>query len=206
MSRFFTLWPVLRKLSVPNINALGLSAILLVLTACEAQPKFVNTDVTGAAIHADFQLTDHTGKVRSMTDFKGKVVALFFGFTHCPDACPTALAEWKQIMEQLGPQAEQLQVLFVTVDPERDTQALLAAYVPAFDPRFLGLRGDEAATKKLAQDMKVFYQKVPGTRPDNYTIDHTAGSYIFDKTGQVRLFAKHGKPSDLLGDVKQLLN
>ena len=201
MSRFFTF-----RSALHSVRAFGLSAVILALTACEPQPKFVNTDVTGAAMYADFQLTDHTGKVRTMTDFKGKVVALFFGFTHCPDACPTALSEWKQIMVQLGPQAEQLQVLFVTVDPERDTQALLAAYVPAFDPRFLGLRGGEAATKKLAQDMKVFYQKVPGTQPDNYTIDHTAGSYIFDKTGQVRLFAKHGKPNDLLGDVKQLLN
>ncbi|RCS56844.1 SCO family protein [Parvibium lacunae] len=187
----------------------ALLALISLIVACQPAPSFHNTDVTGGNIHAKFTLTDHTGQPRQMADFKGKIVALFFGFTHCPDACPTALSEWAQVMQSLEAakpgSSAQLQVLFVTVDPERDTQALLAEYVPKFDPRFLGLRGDAVATAKLAQEMKVFYQKVPGTRPDTYTIDHTAGSYIFDRQGQVRLFAKHGNPTALLADVQTLL-
>ena len=179
------------------------------LMACQPVVEFKNTDVTGSTIQADFNLLDHTGKPQRMADFKGKVVAIFFGFTQCPDVCPSALSEWAQILQTLDaeqpPLGDQVQVLFVTLDPERDTPALLAQYVPAFDKRFLGLRGDLQATQKLAQGMKVFYQKIPGSKPGSYTIDHTAGSYLFDTSGQVRVFAKHGNPAALLADVKTLL-
>jgi len=122
-------------------------------------PSFKNTDITGADYGRDFALTDHTGKTRTLADFRGKAVVMFFGYTRCPDVCPTTLAELKAVKEQLGEDGKRLQVLFVTVDPERDTQKLLASYVPAFDPSFLGLYGDSAATAKVAKDFRVFYQK-----------------------------------------------
>ncbi|MDR9824823.1 SCO family protein, partial [Vibrio sp. FNV 38] len=138
-------------------------------------------DITGSkSFGTDFSLTDHTGKRRTLEDFRGKVVVMFFGYTHCPDVCPTTLAELRAVMDTLGKDADRVQVLFVTVDPERDTQDLLAKYVPAFDPRFIGLRpANETELKKVASDFKVFYSKVPGSSPDNYTMDHTAGSYMF---------------------------
>ncbi len=146
--------------------------------------------------------------MRTIADFKGKAVVMFFGYTHCPDVCPTTMAELKAVMEKLGPDADRVQVLFVTVDPERDTQALLAQYVPAFDARFLGLRpADEAALQKVTKDFKVFYAKVPGSSPSNYTVDHSAGSYVFDPQGKLRLFIRHGQgPDPIAHDLKQLLS
>ncbi|MFO1362907.1 MAG: SCO family protein [Burkholderiales bacterium] len=185
--------------------AAGLAALLLAACAPE-QPAFKSIDVTGAEFGREFALTDHTGKARTLADFKGKVVALFFGYTHCPDVCPTTLAELKLVKERLGPDGDRFQVLFVTVDPERDTPALLAKYVPAFDPTFLGLRGDAEATAKTAKEFKVFYQKAPGTAPDNYSMDHTAATFIYDPQGRLRLFAKLGMGADALtADIKQLL-
>lgn len=169
-------------------------------------PQFKNVDITGADYGKDFTLMDHTGKTRRLADFRGKVVVVFFGYTHCPDVCPTTLAELKMVKEQLGPDGERVQVLFVTVDPERDTQDVLARYVPAFDPAFIGLRGDAAATAKVAKDFKVFYQKVRGSRPDNYSVDHTAGSYVFDPDGRLRLFARQGNPANLASDIRLLLH
>lgn len=185
--------------------AAGLAA--LVLAACAPEkPSFKSVDVTGAEFGRELALTDHTGKVRTLADFKGKVVAVFFGFTRCPDVCPTTLAEMKLVKERLGTDGDKLQVLFVTVDPERDTPELLAKYVPAFDPAFLGLRGDAEATAKTAKEFKVFYQKSPGSSPDNYSIDHTAATFIYDPQGRLRLFAKHGSgPDALTQDVKLLL-
>lgn len=168
-------------------------------------PQFKNVDITGADYGSDFALTDHTGKMRRLEDFRGKVVVLFFGYTRCPDVCPTTLAELKTVKEQLGPDGDRMQVLFVTVDPERDTRQLLASYIPAFDPTFLGLRGDAATTAKVAKDFKVYYQKVPGSTPDNYTIDHTAGSYVFDPQGRLRLFVRHGNAANLAQDIETLL-
>ena len=187
--------------------ALGLS---LTLAGCDkltaSPPSFKNTDLTGLDYARDFALTDHTGKARTLADFKGKVVVLFFGFTQCPDVCPTTMAELSQVMKQLGPQADQVQVLFVTVDPERDTQLLLSQYVPAFDKRFLGLYGDAAATAKVAKEFKVFYAKVEGSTPGNYSMDHTAASYVFDRNGKIRLFVRHGQGAEpLVHDIKQLL-
>lgn len=167
---------------------------------------FKNTDITGLNYAQDFSLTDHTGKQRSLSDFKGKAVVVFFGFTHCPDVCPTTLAELAAVTQQLGPQAEKVQVLFVSVDPERDTPALLAKYVPSFDPRFLGLVGDKEATEKMAKEFKVFYQKVPGKTEGSYAVDHTAGSYVFDTEGRIRLFVRHGQGTEALThDLKILL-
>ena len=131
---------------------------------------------------------------------------MFFGYTQCPDVCPTTMVEMANVMKELGPQASKVQVLFVTVDPERDTQELLSKYVPAFDPSFVGLYGDQAATDKVAKEFRVFYQKVPGKTPGSYTMDHTAGSYVFDQEGHIRLFVRHGQgPDPIAHDLKLLL-
>jgi protein SCO1/2 len=177
------------------------------LAACGPdKPQFNNTDITGADYGTSLALPDHTGKARTLADFKGSVVYVFFGFTQCPDVCPTTLAEMKAVKAQLGEDGKRLQVLFVSVDPERDTQALLKSYVTAFDPSFVGLRGDAEATARVAKDFKVFYQKVPGKTPGSYTVDHTAGSYIFDPQGRLRLFVRHGQSADkIAADIKQLL-
>jgi protein SCO1/2 len=192
------------------VTATVLAASLLTsLAACDKAPKasFQNTDVTGLDYAKGFALTDQTGKPRTLADFKGKVVVVFFGYTQCPDVCPTTMAEMASVMQKLGPQADQVQVLFVTLDPERDTQELLAGYVPAFDKRFIGLRGTPQETAKVAKDFKVFYAKVPGTDPGSYTIDHTAGSYVFDRDGKLRLFIRHGGGADpIVHDIRQLLS
>lgn len=194
------------------MKALFIFLMLLALAGCDqfsagkADATFVNSDVTGLAYAKDFALTDHNGKPRTLADFKGKAVLVFFGFTQCPDVCPSTMIEMADVMKQLGPLADKVQVLFVTLDPERDTQALLAQYVPAFDPRFLGLYGDSAATEKVAKEFKVFYQKVPGKTPGSYTLDHTAGSYVFDPQGHIRLFVRHGQGvAPLVHDLKMLL-
>lgn len=181
---------------------------LLMLAAC-SQPtaKFNNTDLTGLDYTAEFRLKDHQGKDRTLADFRGKLVVMFFGYTQCPDVCPTTMAEMSAVMQKLGAQSDQVQVLFVTLDPQRDTQALLSAYVPAFDSRFLGLYGDAAEIDKLAKGLKVFYQKVPGKTPDSYTLDHTAGSYVFDQQGRIRLFLRHAQgPEPIVQDLQTLLS
>jgi protein SCO1/2 len=183
-------------------------AMALALAACTKPPvAFKGTDLTGATYARDFALTDHTGKQRTLADFKGKVVLMFFGYTQCPDVCPTTLTELAQVMKELGPKADQVQVLFVTVDPERDTQALLAQYVPAFDKRFLGLYGDAKATAAVAKEFKVFYAKVEGREEGSYSMDHTSGSYVFDATGKIRLFVRHGQgAAPITHDLLQLIN
>ena len=185
-----------------------ITALLIALTACSPKPEFKNIDITGStAFGKDFSLVDPDGKLRTLADFKGKVVVMFFGYTQCPDICPTTLTEMQQVMALMGPQADKVQVLFVTVDPERDTAAILKQYVPAFDPRFLGLRPvDDAALEKVAKDFKIYYKKVPGTSPGSYTMDHTAGSYAFDPEGRLRLYIKHAQgPETLAHDLKELL-
>ena len=175
--------------------------------AASAPLSFKNTDLTGAEYARDFALLDHNGTPRTLADYKGKVVVMFFGYTQCPDVCPTTMSELAAAMKALGPQADQVQVLFVTIDPERDTPALLAQYVPAFDPRFLGLYGDAAATAKVAKEFKVFYAKVPGKAPGSYAMDHTAASYLFDRNGKLRLFVRHGQgPAPIVHDLRLLLN
>lgn len=189
-------------------------ALVLSLSACDwfdsnrpGKVTFNSTDVTGAPYGKELALTDHHGQARTLADFKGKAVMIFFGYTQCPDVCPTTMVEMAQIMKELGPDADRVQVLFVTVDPQRDTQALLAQYVPAFDPRFLGLFGDEEATQKVAREFKVFYQKVPNkNNPDSYTMDHTAGTYVLDPQGNLRLFIKHGQDTaSIVSDLRTLL-
>jgi protein SCO1/2 len=179
----------------------------LLLAACDARgPQFRSTDITGADYGRTLELTDHTGKARSLADFRGKAVVLSFGFTHCPDVCPTTLADVAQVMRQLGPLAGRVQVLFVTVDPERDTQAALAKYVPAFDASFLGLRGDPEATRAAAKEFKVYFEKRPGKQPGEYTVDHSAQSYVLDPQGRLRLFVRHERiGEDLAADLRTLL-
>jgi protein SCO1/2 len=182
--------------------------LVLLLSACgPSGPAFKNTDVTGADCCKDFRLTDHTGKLSTLADFRGKAVVVFFGYTQCPDVCPTTMAEMKSVLQQLGSDGKRVQVLFVTVDPERDTRELLANYVPAFDASFLGLYGDPETTAKTAKEFKVFYQKVPGKTPASYTVDHTAGSFVFDPQGRIRLFARYGDGgANLAADLKTLLD
>ena len=182
--------------------------VLMALTACSPKPEFKNIDITGGtAFGKDFSLLDTDGKARTLADFKGKVVVMFFGYTQCPDVCPTTLTEMQQVMTLLGPQSDKVQVLFVTVDPERDTAAILKQYVPSFDQRFLGLRpADELGLEKVTKDFKIYYRKVPGSSPGSYTMDHTAGSYAFDPEGRLRLYIKHAQgPETLAHDLKELL-
>ncbi len=175
------------------------------LAGC-APETFRATDITGAEFARTFELTGHDGKARQLTDFKGKVVVVFFGFTHCPDVCPGTLSKLAEVAKRLGADADRMQVLFVTVDPERDTPELLAQYVPAFDPRFIGLYGDAAATARTAKEFKVIYQKQPGTTPTTYTMDHSAGLFLFDPQGRLRLYARHGEGAQALAsDLRELL-
>jgi protein SCO1 len=185
---------------------LGTFLVAAALAGCSGSgASFKNTDITGADYGKDFVLTDHTGKTRTLADFRGKIVIVFFGYIHCPDVCPTTLADLKVAREQLGEDGGRVQVVFVSVDPERDKRELLASYVPAFDPSFIGLYGDVAATARVAKEFKVFYQKVPGKTPDSYTVDHTAGSYVFDPQGRLRLFVRPGNVPNLVADLKTLL-
>jgi protein SCO1/2 len=186
-----------------------LAAALLagLLAGCDSPaPKFNSVDITGADYAKDFALTDAQGAPRKLADFRGKLVVIFFGFAQCPDVCPTTLSAMAAAKQRLGAESDKLQVLFVTVDPERDTPAVLAQYTTAFDPSFLGLYASPEETARVAKSFKVFYQKVPGKTPSSYTIDHTAGSYVFDKDGRVRLFVRHGQPVEaIVADLKQLL-
>lgn len=177
------------------------------MTLTPASTTFRNSDVTGLGYARDFALNDQDGKLRTLADFKGKVVVIFFGYTQCPDVCPTTMSEMAAVMKQLGTDADRVQVLFVTLDPQRDTPALLKQYVPAFDPRFIALSGDQDATAKVAKEFRVFYQKVPGKDAGSYTMDHTAASYVFDAQGRVRLFVRHGQgPEPIAQDLKILLS
>ncbi|HEY7655522.1 MAG TPA: SCO family protein [Burkholderiales bacterium] len=190
------------------VAALLLTLAAACLAGCGERgdaPGFKLTDVTGANFGKELALTDHTGKPRTLADFRGKVVTVFFGFTHCPDVCPTTLAEMAQVVKALGPDGDRVQVLFVTVDPERDTQQVLARYVPAFHPGFLGLYGDAEATARAAKAFKIYYQKQPA-KDGHYSVDHSAGTYILDREGRLRLFAGYGTGAPaLLHDIRLLL-
>ena len=190
-------------------------AILLLsvsLAGCDnvantSQPPFSGIDITGADYGKALKLTDHTGKSRSLDDFKGKVVLVFFGFTHCPEVCPTTLHELATVLKQLGTDADRVQVLFVTLDPARDSQEILAKFVPSFHPNFLALRGDEAATKAAAQSFHVFFEKRPGATPDSYTIEHFTGTFIFDREGKLRLLMNYDIGIEkIIHDLKLLLS
>jgi protein SCO1/2 len=193
------------RIAVARAFLVALAALLLV--ACDAGgPRFRASDVTGSSFGREFTLEDPDGRTRTLADFRGKAVVVFFGYTQCPDVCPTTLATLAETMKRLGADADRVQVLFVTVDPERDTAALLKQYVPAFDPRFLGLRGDAAATARTAKEFKIIYEKVPGATPGSYTMDHSAGSYVFDPQGRLRLYVANGQGPDVFAhDLEELL-
>jgi protein SCO1 len=181
-------------------------SLALLLAGCSEPKKFVSTDLSMVDWGKDFSLTDHNGQPRRLADFKGKVVVLFFGYTQCPDVCPTTLSALRETMTLLGDDAKRVQVLFATVDPARDTPQLLAQYVPAFNPAFLGLYGDEKTIAAVAKDFKVFYAKQPGKTPDSYSVDHSTGSFAFDPQGKLRLLLRHGEtPANIAADLKLLL-
>lgn len=178
---------------------------VLVLAGCGGDaPKFQGVDLTGAGWGRDFSLQDPEGRTRMLADFRGKYVLLFFGFTHCPDVCPTALTRAKEMRKLLGADAAKVQVIFVTVDPERDTAALMREYTAAFDPSFLGLRTDAEGTKRTAAEFKVFYEKVP--TGSSYTVNHSAMTYVFDDKGRLRLGLKHTQGADeFAADLRTLM-
>ncbi|KAB8050129.1 redoxin domain-containing protein [Janthinobacterium rivuli] len=179
---------------------------MLTLAACEPAPKphYNGLDLTGGDYKPDFKLSGPDGKVYTLADFKGKYVMVFFGFTQCPDVCPTALSRALEIRQKLGPDADKLQVIFISIDPERDTPELLGEYMRAFDPSFLGLRTDPKATAQTAFNYKVFYRRVPSG--SSYTMDHTAISYVLDTEGRMRLGLKHQLTGDeCVQDIKTLM-
>jgi protein SCO1/2 len=186
---------------------LGLAGAGALLSACsENKPAFAAIDITGADYARDFALTDHNGQARSLKDFAGKVVVLFFGYTQCPDVCPTSMLELVEVKKLLGKQGERVQGLFVTVDPARDTPAVLKAYMENFDPSFLALYTTPEKLQLLAKDYKVYYKKVDGPTPTSYSMDHSAGSYVYDTQGKLRLYTRYGSGAALLaGDIKLLL-
>jgi len=192
-----------------TMRYLWIVLLMCVLAACNSsaeQGKFSATDISGADFAQKLNLTDHTGKPRTLADFKGKVIAVFFGYTHCPDVCPTTMADLKQTMKLLGSHADELQVLFVTLDPERDTKEVLAQFVPAFDKRFIGLYGTRDEIDAATKDFKIFASKVENSGRSGYTIDHSAGVYLFDKSGKIRLYVDYGeKPQAIAADIKKLL-
>jgi protein SCO1 len=196
-----------------RLNLLALSAPALLaaplLSACQqkAAPAaaFKGIDITGAEYAKAFDLPDTEGKRRSLADFKGKVTVVFFGFTQCPDVCPTTMLELAEVKKAMGADGAKVQGVFISVDPERDTPELLKAYVSNFNPEFVALRGTLEETKATAKAFKVFFAKVPGKTEGNYTVDHTAGSYVFDAKGQIRLFTRYGTGADALKHDLQLL-
>ena len=190
----------------------ALLALALVQAGCDrlgepaAKASFRGVDITGADYAKSLSLTDQNGQPRSLADFKGKVVVVFFGYTQCPDVCPGTMAELAQIKRALGQDGDRVQGVFVSVDPERDTAEILKSYLASFDASFVALRGSAEQTKAAAKEFKVFYGKVPGKTEGSYSVDHTAGSFVFDPQGKVRLFVRYGSgPEALTADLKALL-
>lgn len=193
-----------RSAAVLSLTAVAGAGLL---TACsDNKPSFASIDVTGADYARDFELTDHNGKVRHLADFSGKVVVIFFGYTQCPDVCPTSMGELAAVKKALGADGERLQGLFVTVDPERDTPEVLKAYMENFDPSFLALYTTPDKLAALAQHYKIYFKKVDGKTATSYTMDHSAGSYIYDPKGHLRLFTRYGSGVEALtSDIRLLL-
>ncbi|MFO1273826.1 MAG: SCO family protein [Rubrivivax sp.] len=192
---------------------LAAAASVALLAACSREaaappkPAFKSVDITGAEYANALDLTDADGKARHLSDFKGKVAVVFFGYTQCPDVCPTTLAELAAVKKDLGPDGARVQGIFVSIDPERDTPEVLKAYVGNFGADFVALRGTPEETRAAAKNFKVFFAKVPGKTESSYTMDHTAGSYVFDPSGRVRLFTRYGSGAEALkGDLKLLLD
>jgi protein SCO1 len=179
------------------------------LAGCQAQkPSFTGIDITGADYATGFDLTDQFGQRRTLGDFKGKAVVIFFGFTQCPDVCPTSLSELAQAKQLLGPDGDRLQVLFVSIDPERDTPEVMKEYMANFDPSFLALYTSVDGLPALAKSFKIYYKKVDGPTPTSYTMDHSAGAYVYDPQGRVRLYHRYSNgqaAQALANDIKLLL-
>jgi protein SCO1/2 len=192
---------------VAHKAAMLLVAGAFALFGCGAgTPKFKGSDVTGAGLGRDFTLTDPAGRQRTLADYRGKVVVLFFGYTQCPDVCPTTLSALAETVKLLGADADRVQVIFVTVDPDRDTAEVLASYVTAFNPSFVGLRGDAEAIARTAKEFKILYQKQPGRTPESYTVDHSAGTFVFDTQGRLRVYLGNGQGPDVFAhDIRELL-
>jgi len=185
-----------------------LLAGVLSLSACSpSQPEFKSIDLTGADYAQGFDLVDATGQRRQLSDFKGKVVVVFFGYTQCPDFCPTTLSEWVQVKKSLADKGDKLQTVFITLDPERDTPDLLKAYMAGFDPSFIALIPQLDQLPALAKQFKIYYKKVETATAGHYTMDHSAGTYVYDTQGRLRLYARYGLgPQALSQDMAKLLN
>lgn len=187
------------------LGSAGLAAVAL--CGCSpARPKFTSTDITGSTIGKGFQLTDHNGQTRTLADFTGKTVVVFFGYTQCPDVCPTSMSTLADVKRLLGPDGDRLQVVFITLDPERDTTALLKSYMQSFDASFVALRPTESELSGVVADFKIYHKQVPGSTPSNYTVDHSAGKFIYDAQGHIRLFSAYGAaPAVIAADIKTLM-
>ena len=176
------------------------------LTGCTPEkPQFKSIDLTGADYARDFSLLDQNGQLRTVKDFAGKIVVVFFGFVQCPDVCPTSMAELSEVKRLLGTDGNRLQAIFITVDPERDTPELLKAYMANFEPTFLALRPTPAELVQVAKDFKIYYKKVDGKTKGSYSMDHSAGSYIYDPKGQIRLYSRYGSGADVVASDIRLL-
>lgn len=198
-----------KRIALHSIAASALAVGALLLGGCSdsSKPGFSAIDLTGADYAKDFALTDHNGQARTLKDFQGKIVVMFFGYTQCPDVCPTSLTELAAVKKLLGPDGDKLQGLFVTIDPERDTPEVMKSYMANFDPSFLALHA--ASPDKLAataKDYKVYYKRVDGKSPTSYTMDHSAGMYVYDTQGRLRLYSRYGSGAGALAaDIKLLL-
>ena len=198
-TRFYDSWFRLFGACVLAISLVGLSA------CSEPKPAFKGVDITGADYAKELNLTDQNGQVRKLKDFSGKLVVVFFGYTQCPDVCPTTMQELAEVKRLLGPDGDKLQAVFVTVDPERDTTELLKAYVENFDASFVALRPTPEQLPFIAKDFKIYFKRVDGKTPTSYTVDHSAGSFTFDTQGRVRLFNRYGMGAQALADDFNLL-
>ena len=198
-----------RRNAIKTIAACALFASAgVIFSACsKSQPEFRGVDISQVDYARDFApLKDHNGQQRSIKDFQGKVVVVFFGYTQCPDVCPTSMQEMAEVKKMLDADGERLQSIFITVDPERDTPEMLKAYMANFDPSFLALVGNAEQTAALAKEFKIYYKKAEGKTPTSYTMDHSAGSYIYDTQGRLRVYYRYGSGAEALAhDVKQLL-
>ena len=207
MKTNFPMQPSRRRAVKTLASLVALSTASGFLMGCSPdKPQFKSIDLTGADYAQGFSLTDHNGQLRTLKDFAGKVVVVFFGFTQCPDVCPTSMAELAQVKQQLGADGDKLQAIFITVDPERDTADMLKAYMGNFDPTFLALRPTLEQLPQVAKDFKIYYKKVDGKTPGSYTMDHSAGSYVFDEKGRIRLYNRYGSGADgLASDIRLLI-
>lgn len=194
-------------LKVVAVGAFGVGAAGLFSACTPKGPKFQGVDLTGAEYGRDLPLTDQFGKPRSLKDFAGKAVVVFFGYTQCPDVCPTTMTEVAEVKRALGADGDKLQGIFVTVDPERDTEDMLKSYMASFDPSFIALRGTPEQLVAVAKDFKIYYKRVDGQTPTSYTMDHSAGSYVYDTKGRLRVYHRYGAGTQsLAADVRALLS